>query len=90
MAELEKKLKTLEVSGLWNMSGGGGGGGGSGVSPGGSMEGSLDKLRLECDEIKTLHASSSSAMSAATGGDHDDELDLLPTKEEAGEKKTLI
>ena len=40
------------------------------------MEGSLDKLKLECDDLKNLHASSV---------DHDDDLDLLPTKEEAGE-----
>ncbi|KAK6186324.1 hypothetical protein SNE40_008380 [Patella caerulea] len=38
ISELEKKLKTLEVSGLWNVP---------------DMT-SLEKLRHECDEVKTL------------------------------------
>ncbi|XP_074642187.1 coiled-coil domain-containing protein 149-like isoform X2 [Tubulanus polymorphus] len=96
VAELEKKLKTLEVSGLWNI---------PGRAP------SLEKMRLECDEIKTLIPNAAlvitgerSDVSTEIGSDLElsssestpehrltknhnagiclEDLDLLPTKEE--------
>ncbi|CAL1530228.1 unnamed protein product, partial [Lymnaea stagnalis] len=95
--ELEKKLKTLEVSGLWSM---------TGNFP------NLEKLKAECEEIKTLvprqfsqstdasmrdnsdfDTGSSATSSAISSPLHQklnqlskldlEELDLLPTKEGA-------
>lgn len=67
VAELEKKLKTLEVSGLWNVPA--------------TISASLEKLKSECEEVKTMvpdrQNSETSDLSASTEADHGSDLETV-------------
>ncbi|XP_069112073.1 coiled-coil domain-containing protein 149-like [Argopecten irradians] len=67
VSELEKKIKTLEVAGLWNVP---------------ANMPSLERLKAECEEVKTLVPQCSEE---TTDGDLD--LDLEVTKQELAEKR---
>lgn len=67
VAELEKKLKTLEVAGLWNVPA--------------SVSASLEKLKSECEEVKTMvparQNSDASELSASTEVEHGSDLETV-------------
>ncbi|XP_021365844.1 coiled-coil domain-containing protein 149-like [Mizuhopecten yessoensis] len=68
VSELEKKIKTLEVAGLWNVT---------------ANMPSLERLKAECEEVKTLVPQCSEEIP-----DGDIALDLEATKQELADLKT--